>query len=131
VKGGALLINIDFKDRRPIYQQLMDSVEDLAAKGLLKANAQLPSVRQLAVDLSINPNTIQRAYAELEKRGVLYTVPGKGSFLSDNRKQLLEDKENKLLQALRDIFAQALELGLSLDDLLARAKNSFKEVTHD
>ena len=125
------MINIDFKDRRPIYQQLMDSVEDLAAKGLLKANAQLPSVRQLAVDLSINPNTIQRAYAELEKRGVLYTVPGKGSFLSDNRKQLLEDKENKLLQALRDIFAQALELGLSLDDLLARAKNSFKEVTHD
>ncbi|MDD4799037.1 MAG: GntR family transcriptional regulator [Clostridia bacterium] len=125
------MISIDFKDRRPIYQQLMDRIEDLAAKGLLNPDTQLPSVRQLAIELSINPNTIQRAYAELEKRGVLYSVPGKGSFLSDNRQQLLAEKENQLLQALRDIFSQALELGISLDDLLARARNSFKEVAHD
>ncbi len=125
------MISIDFKDRRPIYQQLMDRIEDLAAKGLLNPDTQLPSVRQLAIELSINPNTIQRAYAELEKRGVLYSVPGKGSFLSDNRQQLLAEKENQLLQALRDIFSQALELGISLDDLLTRAKNSFKEVAHD
>lgn len=125
------MISIDFKDRRPIYQQLMDRIEDLAAKGLLNPDTQLPSVRQLAIELSINPNTIQRAYAELEKRGVLYSVPGKGSFLSDNRQQLLAEKENQLLQALRDIFSQALELGIPLDDLLTRAKNSFKEVAHD
>ena len=125
------MISIDFKDRRPIYQQLMDRIEDLAAKGLLNPDTQLPSVRQLAIELSINPNTIQRAYAELEKRGVLYSVPGKGSFLSDNRQQLLAEKENQLLQALRDIFSQALELGIPLDDFLTRAKNSFKEVAHD
>ena len=125
------MINIDFKDRKPIYQQLMDSIEDLATKGLLNPDTQLPSVRQLAVDLSINPNTIQRAYAELERRGVLYSVPGKGSFLANNRQQLLAEKENQLLQALRDIFSQALELGISLDDLLARARNSIKEVAHD
>ena len=61
------MIVIDYKDRRPIYEQIMAGIEDLAARGALSPDSQLPSVRQLAMELSINPNTIQRAYSELEK----------------------------------------------------------------
>ena len=75
------MITIDYKDRRPLYQQLMEKIEELALSGLIKADEQLPSVRSLAVELAINPNTIQRAYGELEKKGIVYSVPGRGSFL--------------------------------------------------
>lgn len=76
------MITIDYKDRRPIYEQIMASIEDLAARGVLGPGSQLPSVRQLAMELSINPNTIQRAYSELEKAGVIYAVKGKGNFVA-------------------------------------------------
>ena len=64
-----VMITIDYKDRRPLYQQLMEKIEELALNGLIQADEQLPSVRSLAVELAINPNTIQRAYGELEKKG--------------------------------------------------------------
>ena len=77
-----VMITIDYKDRRPLYQQLMEKIEELALNGLIQADEQLPSVRSLAVELAINPNTIQRAYGELEKKGIVYSVPGRGSFLA-------------------------------------------------
>ncbi|MEG1501037.1 MAG: GntR family transcriptional regulator, partial [Clostridiales bacterium] len=63
------MITIDYKDRRPIYQQLITNIENMAINGILPVDSQLPSVRSLAMELSINPNTIQRAYQELEKKG--------------------------------------------------------------
>lgn len=79
---------IDYKSRTPLYQQIVDNVERLALSGLLPPGGQLPSVRSLAVELSINPNTIARAYAELENRGVIYSRPGRGSFMADNTEAL-------------------------------------------
>ena len=73
---------LDYKDRRPIYEQLTDRLKEAIAHEIWKENEQLPSVRSLAVDLSINPNTIQRAYAELERQGFIYSVKGKGSFVA-------------------------------------------------
>ena len=78
------MIRIDYRDGRPIYEQVVDQVESLALRGALPSGSQLPSVRQLAVELSINPNTIQRAYAELERRGVIYAAKGRGNFISDD-----------------------------------------------
>ena len=70
------MIKIDYRDARPIYEQVVDGIEGLALRGALPADTQLPSVRQLAMELSINPNTIQRAYGELERRGVIYAAKG-------------------------------------------------------
>ena len=78
------MIILDYKDRRPIYEQVAEKLEELMLLGVLGENEPLPSVRSLAMELSINPNTIQRAYAELERQGYIYTVKGKGSFVAEN-----------------------------------------------
>ena len=77
------MILLDYKDRRPIYEQVVSKLEELMLLGAMKENEPLPSVRALAMDLSINPNTIQRAYGELERRGVIYAAKGRGNFVSD------------------------------------------------
>ncbi|MDO4732644.1 MAG: GntR family transcriptional regulator, partial [Bacillota bacterium] len=71
---------IDYKSRVPLYQQIVENVEKLTLRGILLPEQQLPSVRALAMELSINPNTIAKAYAELEARGLIYSLPGRGSF---------------------------------------------------
>ena len=77
------MLILDYKDRRPIYEQVVSKLEELMLLGVLKENEPLPSVRALAMELSINPNTIQRAYGELERRGVIYAAKGRGNFVSD------------------------------------------------
>ena len=74
------MIIIDYSDKRPIYEQVV-KIQMLIVNGALEADAKLPSVRALAVELAINPNTIQRAYAELERRGFIYSVKGRGNFV--------------------------------------------------
>ena len=106
------MITIDYKDRRPIYEQIVSSIEDLAVRGVLEPDGQLPSVRQLAVELSINPNTIQRAYSQLEKTGVIYSVKGKGNFVAADPKRLREEKMEQILQEMEKLLRQALALGV-------------------
>ena len=106
------MITIDYKDRRPIYEQIGSSIEDLAVRGVLEPDSQLPSVRQLAVELSINPNTIQRAYSQLEKTGVIYSVKGKGNFVAADPKRLREEKMEQILQEMEKLLRQALALGV-------------------
>ena len=79
------MILIDYKDRRPLYEQIVEKLSDLMVRGILEQDSQLPSVRSLATELSMNPNTIQRAYAELERQGYIYSVKGRGSLVADNR----------------------------------------------
>lgn len=105
------MITIDYKDRRPIYEQIVSSIEELAVRGVLEPDSQLPSVRQLAVELSINPNTIQRAYSQLEKTGVIYSVKGKGNFVAADPKRLREEKMEQILQEMEKLLRQALALG--------------------
>ena len=111
------MITIDYKDRRPIYEQIMASIEDLAARGVLGPGSHQPSVRQLAMELSINPNTIQRAYSELEKAGVIYAVKGKGNFVADDAAKLKEEKLRALLDTLAQQVIQAMELGATEEQL--------------
>ena len=106
------MITIDYKDRRPIYEQIVSSIEDLAVRWVLEPDSQLPSVRQLAVELSINPNTIQRAYSQLEKTGVIYSVKGKGNFVAADPKRLREEKMEQILQEMEKLLRQALALGV-------------------
>ncbi len=111
------MITIDYKDRRPIYEQIMSGIEDLAARGILGPDSQLPSVRQLAMELSINPNTIQRAYSELEKAGVIYAVKGKGNFIATDSGRLKGEKLRALLDELAGQVVRAMELGATEEQL--------------
>ncbi len=79
------MILIDYKDRRPIYEQVIEKFQQMILCGALQPGDAMPSVRSLAMELSLNPNTIQRAYQELERNGYIYTVKGKGSFVSDTQ----------------------------------------------
>ncbi len=120
------MISLDYKDKRPLYEQISEKLKDLMAVGGLPENSQLPSVRSLAIDLSINPNTIQRAYAELEKQGYIYSIKGKGNFVADTeRLQYLKIAE--LRSRLSSILEEAFRLGLSDEEILRLIKNIISE----
>ncbi|WP_333651692.1 GntR family transcriptional regulator [Lacrimispora sp.] len=108
------MILLDYKDRRPIYEQVIEKMKDLILCGVLEQDVQLPSVRTLATDLSINPNTIQRAYAELERRGFIYSVKGRGSFVADAG-SLRALKCSELKRELRSWIEEAKRTGLTED----------------
>ena len=110
------MIILDYKDRRPIYEQVAEKLEELMLLGILGENEPLPSVRSLAMELSINPNTIQRAYAELERQGYIYTVKGKGSFVAEN--SVMEEKRKKdLLIQVSEVIDEAIRLGISGEEI--------------
>lgn len=120
------MIILDYKDRRPIYEQVVSKLEDLILQGVLAQDEQLPSVRQLAMDLSINPNTIQRAYAELERRGCTYSVKGKGSFVAGNQ-QLIRERQEDLFSQLAQLIVTARLLGVSQEEFLQRAAQYYTQ----
>ena len=111
------MITLNYRDSRPIYEQIQEGLKRLIVTGAIAAGERLPSVRTLATQLSINPNTIQRAYAELEREGYCYSIPGKGSFVSD-----VVDMGEKRRQELRDrlcaLAAELKFLGASEDELI-------------
>ena len=111
------MITIDYKDRRPIYEQIKNGLKRLIVTGALKEGDKLPSVRSLATELAINPNTIQKAYNELENAGVIYAVKGKGNFVADDAAKLKEEKLRALLDALAQQVIQAMELGATEEQL--------------
>lgn len=107
------MILIDYKDRRPIYEQIVEKLSDLMMRGILEEDSQLPSVRSFAMDLSLNPNTVQRAYAELERQGYIYSVKGKGSFVAKNCK-IKEQKKKEIFTELYELTKRAKSLGISM-----------------
>lgn len=119
------MIIIDYKDRRPIYEQLIEKIEDLAARGVLESNSQLMSVRQLALELSINPNTIQRAYAELERRGVIYSVKGRGSFISGDFDKLRIERKQVVFSELNKLCERAASIGIEKDEFVSECERCF------
>ena len=106
------MIVIDSRDKRAIYEQVMDRLSDLMLIGALEPGDKLPSVRSLAVDLSINPNTIQKAYIELERQGYVYSVKGVGSFVADmdvikeNKKSIIYKDLEELVDKSRKIISK-------------------------
>ena len=109
------MIHLDYRDSRPIYEQVRDGLRRLMVTGVLASGDKLPSVRALAVDLAINPNTIQRAYAQLEAEGYIVSVSGKGTFVAEQqgqnhlRRAELEEKLRPLREELRSLGMTAAE----------------------
>ncbi len=115
------MIILDYKDTRPIYEQVVDKLQKLIINGILEPDSRMPSVRSLAMELSINPNTIQKAYAELERTGFLYTIKGRGNFVTYNEELCVLKKEEYLNQ-IRKLLEEAEEIGVTRAEMLEALK---------
>ena len=113
---------LDLKSRVPIYEQLKARTLELIMAGVLQQDSQLPSVRSLARELGVNPNTIQKAYQDMEKEGVIYSVAGKGSFVNDIRRVKEKEKEAAFI-SLRQICAQLKQCGAEAAEILQQVEN--------
>ncbi|MDF2536180.1 MAG: GntR family transcriptional regulator [Bacillales bacterium] len=112
------MFELDMKSRKPIYEQLVDKLKELIIHDILKPDEQLPTVRQLAVDISINPNTIQKAFRELENQGYSYSVPGKGSFVNSDLQSKRAAKIAQIKDEIAKPIAEALFLGITKEQLM-------------
>ncbi len=116
------MLNLDYRDARPIYEQVRDGLRRLMVSGIIQEGEQLPTVRAMATSLAINPNTIQRAYELLEAEGYVSSVPGKGSFAAPHH-QVDSARRDGLLRVFDDTATELMFLGLSVDALSQRLTN--------
>lgn len=121
------MILLDYRDKRPIYEQVVEKLERLIVGGALEPDSKMPSVRAMGVELAVNPNTIQRAYNQLEQDGYLYTVSGRGSFVAPES-EWREGKKKKTLEEWRKVTERAKEAGLTPEKLTAELAQIFGEV---
>ncbi len=117
------MVTLNYRDARPIYSQIVEGFREQIAAGILGPGERLPSVRELAAALTINPNTIQRAYRELEASGWVETLPGKGCFV---RSIAVPQEQAALLQRFDDAVAALLQQGVSREELMARLREGGK-----
>ena len=119
------MVNLDYRDARPIYAQIIDTYRSQIAAGILRNGDKLPSVRDLASQLAINPNTIQRAYRELEMAGWIATVPGKGCFVCGIPGEAVQAQQD-LLQQFDKVTAALLASGATVESLIGRLQQGGK-----
>ena len=115
------MVHLDYRDARPIYTQIIVSFKEQITAGILRTGDKLPSVRELAVQLSINPNTIQRAYRQLEAEGWIATVPGKGCFVC-GLPAYTQEQRQELLKEFDKSVAALLRVGMTRAELIARLR---------
>jgi len=111
-------MQLDPRDRRPIYEQLKDHYRRLITAGVLKADDKMPSVRELSASLAINPNTIQRAYRELEAEGFIYSLPARGSFVRGDA-DALQRRREELFTRLDALAAELQQCGVTPEEIAA------------
>ena len=119
------MININFRDPRPIYEQIKDGLRRLIVSGALPPDSKLPSVRELASELAINPSTIQRAYRELEAEGCICSVTGKGSFVCSGD-DAYAARRKELLTKFDELCTELCYIGVTKDDLISLLKGGNK-----
>ncbi len=113
------MVHLDYRDGRPIYAQIIDGLRQQIVSGVLQPGDKLPSVRELAATLAINPNTIQRSYRQLEVEGWIATVPGKGCFVCQTP-ETYEREMQRLLRVLDETCEALNALGVSREDIVRR-----------
>ncbi|MDO4541012.1 MAG: GntR family transcriptional regulator [Syntrophomonadaceae bacterium] len=113
------MVRIDYKNPQPLFEQVRDGIRELIVDGVLRADDKIPSVRELAMQLSINPNTIQKSYRELEREGYIYQVSGRGSFVAPAEHSRSPQKERQLCDKLLGIARELHYMGMAPDDIKA------------
>ena len=123
------MFQIDKFGRTPIYEQLIEQAERLIVTGILKPNEQMPSVRALSQELSVNPNTLQKAYAEMERRGITYSVPGSGRFVSLDAAEKISGGMSGQIDEVRRISRKLCAAGIPMADVMRAVEDAYgKEV---
>lgn len=118
---------LDKLSRQPIYEQMIDQVENMILQGVLKPGDPLPSVRQLSMEISVNPNTLQKAYAELDRRGICFSSPGNGRFVSEDAETAIQNSRRQGLNQLEALIGELAMAGIDKDtvmDVVVRAYNN-------
>lgn len=118
------MIVLDMFDKRPIYEQVVSAYQKQIAMGILAKDEKIPSVRQLAMEMSINPNTIQKAYAELERSGYIYSIKGKGNFVADIS-SMEPERQREFFIELDEILAQSQDVSLSAESVIAHVNEFY------
>ncbi len=121
------MIQLDFGDHRPLYEQIRDKIKELIISGMLAENEKIPSVRELAVALAINPNTIQKAYKELESEGYIFSLKAKGSFVSPRSEAPADEKTKEIFDALEPLVRELRFLGISESEMKKFIEKIYKE----
>ena len=123
------MLKIDPRSSTPIYEQIELGIKELILKGALKANDKLPSVREMSTILTTNPNTISKAYSELEREGIIETLRGKGTFVTSNFKGKVDEKKMEYIQGeLKKIMLEANYGGISKEDFIDIVLKIFSEL---
>lgn len=125
------LITVDLRDRKQLYEQLVDNIKNLILVGDLAPDEKLPSVRSLARELGINPNTIQKAYAELERQGVIYSLKGRGSFVGSSLQELRTVQQKELLEQLAALSTDLYRLQVPQDEVCAVVQQVYEQQKED
>ena len=121
------MFQIDMLSRVPVYEQLVSQIERLVVSGVLPPGSPLPSVRSLSMELSVNPNTIQKAYSELNARGVIVSVPGRGAFIQKDLQAFMTEQNQKKLQEVGRILRELKQSGLAREEVLKLIEHIYKE----
>jgi len=112
-----MIIQVDLGDKRPIYEQIIEKMQNLIVRGILATDDKIPSVRNMAIELSINPNTIQKAYQELERMGYIYTVKGRGNFVSAPG-NWRNDRKADYIAELSGVVKELKAMGVSRQEII-------------
>lgn len=124
------MISIDYQSKIPFYEQIAERLKTLILKGVLKPHTQLPSVRSLAVNLSINPNTIQKAYTMLEQQGYIYSAQGRGNFVAEST-ELIDEQKNSVLEQIERLFKYGKELGIEREAYTGMLEKIYRGIAYD
>ena len=116
------MIVIDYQSRTPIYEQIILEIERYVVLGVYKPKQQIESIRELATTLGINPNTVKKAYDELERRGTITTISTKGTFISENIKNLIKNKIDEKFKIIIDEIKELEKLGVTKEEILEKLK---------
>lgn len=125
------MFDIDVRSRVPIYEQLVDNIKMMIIQNVLEKGEKLPSVRKMAQEITINPNTIQKAYRELESEGYIYSLPGKGSFVSDTKNTVSSQKIEVLKDNLEDIVKELIYLRVPVEKIKTLVDEAEAEMKED
>ncbi|EJP21468.1 transcriptional regulator, GntR family [Peptostreptococcaceae bacterium AS15] len=122
------MIQVDVRSRVPIYEQIVNSFKQMTMSGILSPDEKLPSVRDLSQELTINPNTIQKAYQELERQNIIYTKRGQGSFVNPNIQAInKEEKMGDLIEEIKRIIIESMYLGISKEEFLKLITSAYED----
>lgn len=116
------MINLDYQSRTPIYEQIINEIEKYVSLGILKPKEQILSIREMASTLGINPNTVKKAYSELENRGVIQTFSTKGTFISENVGVVKNNNISSKIEEIKGIITELEKLGITKDEILDKLK---------